>query len=75
MGDWKAVVKPFHGTKVELYHLGKDLGEKTTWLRITPTLWPVPERPSRTHIARHHCGKSVAGQPEKKNAKKKQRDE
>ena len=28
MGDWKAVVKPLHGTKVELYHLGSDVGEK-----------------------------------------------
>jgi len=27
IGDWKAVVKPMHGTNLELYHLPTDLGE------------------------------------------------
>ena len=29
MGDWKGVVKPLGGTKVELYNLKADLGETT----------------------------------------------
>ena len=75
MGDWKAVVKPFHGTKVELYHLGKDLGEKTNVAADHPDV-----------VARARAAIKDAHRPSplwkvrrrparKKNAKKKQRGE
>ena len=75
MGDWKAVVKPFHGTKVELYHLGKDLGEKKNVASDHPDV-----------VARARAAIKAAHRPSslwkvrrrgvrKKSAKRKQRDE
>ena len=75
MGDWKAVVKPLHGTKLELYHLGKDLAEKKNVASQHPDVVAraraaikAAHRPSPLWKVRRRAAR-------KKSAKRKQRDE